>query len=183
MKKLAHTGTMATTQDQSSLAKAEPSTPADRGDENAVHPTFFNRLCATRLHNRNAAGPRCPCPKRSAHKAIPYCLCIHAALTRAWHPGDFSHEVPLSSSTHSPRPDHKGNSNVCALRVHKLGPESESGTFPRAFVCQRVPRSRHLFAVARTLPSPTMFAFCSLDVKLLFVRSDCTCGPTCSSAV
>ena len=39
--------------------------------------------------------------------------------------------------------------------------------------------SWHLFAVARTLPSPTMFAFCSLDVKLLFVRSDCTCGPTC----
>jgi len=41
MKKLARTGTMATTQDQSSLAKAEPSTPADRGDENAVHPTFL----------------------------------------------------------------------------------------------------------------------------------------------
>ena len=28
--------------------------------------------CATRLHKRNAAGPRCPCPKRS-HKAIPGC--------------------------------------------------------------------------------------------------------------
>ena len=33
------------------------------------------------------------------------------------------------------------------------------GAFPRAFVCQRVPRSRHLFAVARALPSPTMFRF------------------------
>jgi hypothetical protein len=40
--------------------------------------------CATRLHKRNAAGPRCPCPKRSGHKAIPGCLCIHAAQIRAW---------------------------------------------------------------------------------------------------
>jgi len=40
--------------------------------------------CATRLHKRNAAGPRCPCPKRSGHKAIPGCLCIHAAQIRSW---------------------------------------------------------------------------------------------------
>ena len=46
--------------------------------------------CATRLHKRNAAGPRCPCPKRSGHKAIPGCLCIHAAQIRACDaPGDF----------------------------------------------------------------------------------------------
>jgi hypothetical protein len=36
------------------------------------------------LHKRNAAGPRCPCPKRSGHKAIPGCLCIHAAQIRSW---------------------------------------------------------------------------------------------------
>jgi len=46
--------------------------------------------CATRLHKRNAAGPRCPCLKRSGHKAIPGCLCIHAAQIRSWDaPGDF----------------------------------------------------------------------------------------------
>jgi hypothetical protein len=42
------------------------------------------------LHKRNAAGPRCPCLKRSGHKAIPGCLCIHAAQIRSWDaPGDF----------------------------------------------------------------------------------------------
>jgi hypothetical protein len=42
------------------------------------------------LHKRNAAGPRCPCPKRSGHKAIPCSLCSHAAQTRACDaPGHF----------------------------------------------------------------------------------------------
>jgi hypothetical protein len=76
----------------------------------------------------------------------------------------------------TPRSDPKGNSDVCASLLHKLGPENTRATFPRVFVCQRVPGSCHLFAIDRTLPSPTMFAFYSLDVKLLFVRSDYICG-------
>jgi hypothetical protein len=41
---------------------------ADRGDENAVHLTFCNRPCATRLHNLSAAGPRCPVRSAQATK-------------------------------------------------------------------------------------------------------------------
>jgi len=52
-------------------------------------------------------------------------------------PQETSHEMPLSSSSHSPRPeDHKGNSMFCAPRVHKFGPERTWGTFPKA-LCAR----------------------------------------------
>jgi hypothetical protein len=90
-----------------------------------VHLTFCNRLCATRLHNRSAAGL-------------------------------------------SLRSDPKGNSG-CAPRVHNLAPETPPWR-PLESVC--VPESPnescHQFAIAGALSSATIFAFCSLQVKLLY---------------
>jgi hypothetical protein len=77
--------------------------------------------------------------------------------------------MPLSSSSHSPRPDYKGNSMFCALRVHKFGPETQSRDPSRERLCARESHGDcHLFAIAGALPSPTIFAFCSLNVKLIF---------------
>src|ERR1019366_1206394 len=88
-------------------------------------------LCATRLHNRNAACPRLPASARS---------------------------------------DPKGDSDVCAPRVHKFGPGTHTPGGPsRKRLCARETHgSCHPFAIARALPSPTMFALYSLSVKLLF---------------
>jgi hypothetical protein len=47
------------------------------------------------------------------------------------------------------------------------GLKRPGGDLPKAFVCQRVHGSCHQFAIARALPSSTMFAFYSLNVKLL----------------
>jgi hypothetical protein len=42
------------------------------------------------------------------------------------------------------------------------------GDFPKAFVCQRVHGSCHLLRFLGLCLSPTMFAFYSLDVKLVY---------------
>jgi hypothetical protein len=55
----------------------------------------------------------------------------------------------------------------CALRVHKFGPATQLGTFPKAFVPEN-PWPCPLFAIARALPAPIIFALCSLNVKFLF---------------
>jgi len=65
-------------------------------------------------------------------------------------PHETSHEMPLSSSSHNPRQDHKGNSMFCALRVHKFGPETQSRDPSRERLCGSESQgSRHLFAIAR----------------------------------
>jgi len=93
--------------------------------------------CATRLHKRNAAGPRCPCPKRSGHKAIPCCLCIHAAQIPACDaPGHFPRNAACLRH-HLAALRRQSNPAACAPWVHKLGPETQSrDPPPRAFVCQ-----------------------------------------------
>ena len=60
--------------------------------------------------------------------------CTNSGLGR---PQETSHEMPLSSSSHSPRPDHKGNSMFCALRVHKIGSETQSRDPSRERLCAR----------------------------------------------
>lgn len=75
----------------------------------------------------------------------------------------------LSSSSFSPRSDHKGNPDVCAPWVHKLGPVRPRGGSPETVLCTRESIGPvHLFAIARALPSPISFVFYSLNVKLLF---------------
>jgi len=83
--------------------------------------------CATRLHKRNAASPRCPCPKRSGHKAIPCCLCSHAAQIRALGrpPGDFPRNAAVLVITKAIRCFvHSGCTNSGLRRSPGILPES-----------------------------------------------------------
>ena len=73
----------------------------------------------------------------------------------------------LSSPSLSARSDPKGNSMFVLPCCTNSGLSRTGWTLPKAFVCQRTPGPGHLFAIARALPSPTMFALCSLNVKLL----------------
>ena len=94
--------------------------------------------------------------------------CTNSGLGRP--PQETSHEMPLSSSSHSLRPDHKGNSMFCALRVHKFGPETQSrGSFPRV-VCQRIPGPvpvRDCAGFAMTDHIRCLFAQCQVPFCLI----------------
>jgi len=107
--------------------------------------------CATRLHKRNAAGPRCPCPKRSGRKAIPGCLCIHAAQIRACDaPGQFPrnaagprhHLAPAQTTKAIPMSVHPGCTNS--------GLSRKLWGFSRKRLCAGESHGAcHLFAIAR----------------------------------
>jgi hypothetical protein len=90
----------------------------------------------------------------------------------------------LSSLPLSARSDPKGNPDVCAPWVHKLEPATPRGGPPENRLCTRESIGPvHLFAIARALPSPTSFAFYSLNGKLLFYPVGFRLRPTCSSAL
>lgn len=99
--------------------------------------------------------------------------CTNSALRRARR---FPTKCPRSSSSLSPRSDRKGNPRFVHPGCTNSGLSRTRGNLPKAFACRRVPRSCHLLAIARALPAPTIFAFYSPNVKLLFVRSDYICG-------
>ena len=57
---------------------------------------------------------------------------------------------------------------MCTPGAQTRACDAPGGDLPKPFVYQRVHGPCHLFASARTLPSPTSFAFYSLNVKTLF---------------
>ena len=79
----------------------------------------------------------------------------------------------LCSSSHSPRPDPKGNPDVCAPWVHKLGPESEPGDIPESVCVPESPRVlssvRDCSGFAITDHLRVLFAKCQAPY---FIRSD-----------
>ena len=76
--------------------------------------------------------------------------------------------MPLSSSSHSPRPDHKDNSMFVHSGCTNSGLRHTGGTFRKAFVYRRVPRVLSAVCDCSNFASPSIFAFYSLHVKLFF---------------